>query len=58
MGLRPDRAVIVYSNLIRQTYKKRPLSWAVLKQARAGLPTMITGKTRLNTAYFWIQVLI
>ncbi|MDD5805112.1 MAG: YgiQ family radical SAM protein [Clostridia bacterium] len=25
MGLRPDRAVIVYSNLIRQTYKKTPI---------------------------------
>ena len=25
MGLRPDRAVIVYSNLIRQTYKKSPV---------------------------------
>lgn len=25
MGLRPDRAVIVYSNLIRQTYKKTPV---------------------------------
>ncbi|MDO4519618.1 MAG: YgiQ family radical SAM protein [Eubacteriales bacterium] len=25
MGLRPDRAVIVYSNLIRQTYKKVPI---------------------------------
>ena len=25
MGLRPDRAVIVYSNLIRQTYKKSPI---------------------------------
>ena len=25
MGLRPDRAVVVYSNLIRQTYKKTPI---------------------------------
>lgn len=25
MGLRPDRAVIVYSNLIRQTFKKTPI---------------------------------
>ena len=25
MGLRPDRAVIVYSNLIRQTFKKTPV---------------------------------
>ncbi|NBK92699.1 YgiQ family radical SAM protein [bacterium 1XD21-13] len=25
MGMRPDRAVIVYSNLIRQTYKKTPV---------------------------------
>ena len=25
MGLRPDRSVIVYSNLIRQTYKKTPI---------------------------------
>ena len=25
MGLRPDRAVIVYSNLIRQTYKQTPV---------------------------------
>ena len=25
MGLRPDRAVIVYSNLIRQSYKKTPI---------------------------------
>ena len=25
MGLRPDRAVIVYGNLIRQTYKKTPI---------------------------------
>ena len=25
MGLRPDRAVIVYSNLIRQTYKRTPI---------------------------------
>jgi uncharacterized radical SAM protein YgiQ len=25
MGLRPDRAVVVYSNLIRQTYKKVPI---------------------------------
>ena len=25
MGLRPDRAAIVYSNLIRQTYKKTPI---------------------------------
>ena len=25
MGLRPDRAVVVYSNLIRQTYKKTPV---------------------------------
>ena len=25
MGRRPDRAVIVYSNLIRQTYKKTPI---------------------------------
>lgn len=25
MGLRPDRAVTVYSNLIRQTYKKTPI---------------------------------
>jgi len=25
MGLRPDRAVIVYSNLIRKTYKKTPI---------------------------------
>lgn len=25
MGLRPDRAVVVYSNLIRQSYKKTPI---------------------------------
>ena len=25
MGLRPDRAVVVYSNLIRQSYKDSPV---------------------------------
>ena len=25
MGLRPDRAVVVYGNLIRRTYKKTPV---------------------------------
>ena len=39
MGLRPDRAVIVYSNLIRQTYKKTPiiLGWIEASLRRMGL---------------------
>ncbi len=31
-GARPDRATIVYGNLIRQTYKKTPIIWVGLKQ--------------------------
>lgn len=44
MGKRPDYAAIVYSNLIRQTYKRRLLFWAGLRQAFEDLPITIIGQ--------------
>ena len=53
MGLRPDMPTVVYSNLIRQTYKHTP-SWAGSRQAFDASHTMIIGKTRCAAVSFWI----
>ena len=45
MGKRPDYAVVVYCNLIRQVYKHTPVIIGALKPACAVSPTMTTGPT-------------
>ena len=45
MGLRPDRAVTVYSNLIRQTYKHTPIILGGIELRFEDWHIMITGLT-------------
>ena len=45
MGLRPDRAVTVYGNLIRQTYKDTPVILGGIELLFADWPITITGQT-------------
>lgn len=45
MGLRPDRAVTVYSNLIRQTYKHTPIILGGIEASFEGWHIMIIGQT-------------
>ena len=46
MGLRPDRAVIVYSNLIRQTYKKTPIILGGIEASLRRMAHTTTGKIK------------
>lgn len=55
MGLRPDMPTVVYSNLIRQTYKHTPIILGGSRQAFDASHTMIIGKTRCAAVSFWIQ---
>ena len=48
MGLRPDRAVVVYSNLIRLLF------WAGSRRASDVWLTTITGIIKSNTVFCWI----
>lgn len=45
MGCRPDRAVIVYGNLIRRTYKHTPVILGGLRRVCAASAIMTTGQT-------------
>mgnify|MGYP000290857195 FL=1 len=51
MGLRPDRASVVYSNLIRQTYKHTPIILAGSKPAFEEWHITIIGKIRSSTVF-------
>ncbi len=46
MGLRPDRACVVYSNLIRQTYKHTPIILGGIEASLRRMAHYDTGKTR------------
>lgn len=45
MGKRPDYAAVVYSNLIRQVYKKTPIILGGIEQVSDDWHIMITGQT-------------
>lgn len=55
MGLRPDMPTVVYSNLIRQTYKHTRSYWEGSRQAFVVLPIMTIGRIRYAAASFWIR---
>ena len=59
MGKRPDRAVTVYGNLIRRTYKHTPMILGGIERHRSGaFRITITGLTRCAAPSFSIPVRI
>lgn len=55
VGLRPDRAVIVYCNKIREIYGDIPIIIGGLKRRFAALPTTTIGMIRCAARYFLIR---
>lgn len=53
MGKRPDRADMVYSNLIRHVYKHVPIILGGIEASLRRMPTMITGRMALSGHCFW-----
>ena len=51
MGLRPDRAVIVYGNLIRRAYKKTPVILGGIEDVRRHDRLSPRGESSLTLAY-------
>ncbi len=53
MGKRPDRATIVYCNLIRQSFRDVPILLAAWRPVSGGWPITITGLTRCAVPSCW-----
>ena len=57
-GKRPDRAVIVYSNIIKRIYPDCPVIIGGLEASLADLLIMIIGMTQSDRVFLLIQKLI
>ena len=58
MGKRPDRAVTVYGNLIRRTYRHTPMILGASRHRSGAFRITITGLTRCAAPSFSIPVRI